>query len=294
MKKILSLMLIVILSISIVGCNKGKVEDTKEVNQTNETKERFSMSEKGNCKFYITTSETLTSENGAIPYIYLEDEDTLMQIGYDARGFDSSKLTYIYVDGKLVSKESMCEQFQSSIDLQKDIIKYGKHKVEVIQYKNSESDNKDDVEVYKIAQYVVTKYDSEFQKGNEECKKQMKLKSDDKEIKEDKKDLENTQKENVTKDDQSDNSNKTIKKSSSSKSNTSSRKSHNKHKQKHTEESNSNIKHDDDGVYLICPNCNKLVRTDHTCPICGANVNEGIPDDYEDINEGDMTNGDEE
>ncbi|WP_434794662.1 hypothetical protein TPDSL_17760 [Terrisporobacter petrolearius] len=296
MKKLLSLMLVLIMSLT-VACNKSekKVEQTQEVNETQETKERFSMTEKGDCKFYITTSETLTSENGAIPYIYLEDENTLMQIGYDARDFDSSKLSYIYIDGELVSKESISEEYQSTLNLEKNSIKYGKHKVEVVQYKSSESENKEDVEVYKVAQYVVTNDDSEFTKGNEECKKQMKLKSDQKEDKKESEETkEDAQNQGVVY--KSDNSNKTSKKSSSSKSNTSSKKSENKNE--------SNKKGDDKlppgGYYVTCPECGRQVYTINGDWDCGCyddrydNVDDNNSNNYDEGDNSNNNSGDEE
>lgn len=252
MKKILSLMISLILVLGIVGCNKTE-------KKAEEIKERFNMSEKGDCNFYITTGENITSENGAIPYIYLENEDTLMQIGYDAEGFDGSKLSYIYIDGELVSKETLSEDCQGTLNLEKSSVKYGKHKVEVVQYKSSESDNKEDVGIYKVAQYVVTNDDAEFAKGNEECKKQMKLKTDDKDKKEDKKESEDkSDKTKVSKDKQSDNSNKTTKKTSGNKSNTSSKKP-------------SNENYDDSKI--SCPNCGRKIvansNIEINCPYCG-------------------------
>lgn len=288
MKKILSLMLIVILSISIVGCNKSenKVEEVNEVNETKEVKERFSMSEKGDCNFYIKTGEDTTSENGAIPYICLEDENTVMQIGYVSKEFDSSKLSYIYIDGELVSKETLSQDCEGTLTLEKNSVKYGKHKVEVVQYKSSESENKEDVEVYKMAQYVVTKDDLEFTKGNEECKKQMKLNSEDKET-EDKSDETKDDAQNQSEVYKSDNSDKTSRKSSSSKSNTSSKKSENKNK--------SNKNHDDElppgGYYVTCPECGRQVYTINGDWDCGCssddyNNNNNVDDDRSDKGDG--------
>lgn len=289
MKKILSLMLIVILSISVVGCNKSenKVEEVNEVNETKEVKERFGMSEKGDCNFYIKTGEDTTSENGAIPYIYLEDENTIMQIGYVAKEFDSSKLSYIYIDGELVSKETLSQDCEGTLTLEKNSAKYGKHKVEVAQYKSSESDNKDDVEVYKMAQYVVTKDDAEFSKGNEECKKQMKIKSDGKEGKKESEKIKereyDTPKQDTTH--RSGNSNKTSKESSSSKSNTSSKKSENKN------ESNDNY----DDSKISCPNCGRKISANNNieinCPYCGYYHNSSTDEEeiYDDNYQGEDT-----
>lgn len=47
----------------------------------------------------------------------------------------------------------------------------------------------------------------------------------------------------------------------------------NSNKQNSNKESETGIKHDTDGLYTICNNCGKTVRTrDGICPVCGADV----------------------
>ncbi len=94
----------------------------------------------------------------------------MTQIGYEATGFDSSKITYMYIDGKLTSKETFSDDCEGTITLDDSYLTCTKHKIEIVQYKDTESENEEDIEVYKVAQYIVTNNDSEFTKGNEKCK----------------------------------------------------------------------------------------------------------------------------
>ena len=76
----------------------------------------------------------------------------LIQIGVATEGFDGSKLSYIYVDGSLNSKEQLGDG-QTSIDLTDDLLSVGTHKVEVLQYNNDDASS--DVVTYKSASYEV-------------------------------------------------------------------------------------------------------------------------------------------
>ena len=151
MKRIISLLLSIIMCITLIGCSTTEQEKSDNNINAKQTKNNdlgLDIDEIGDCTFYITTGDDITSENGAIPYIYLQDENTVMQIGYVAEGFDGSKLSYIYIDGELAQKETLSKDYQGTINLENDTIKFGKHKVEVVQYKDSESKNKEDIEVY--------------------------------------------------------------------------------------------------------------------------------------------------
>lgn len=66
-------------------------------------------------------------------------KDTLLnQIGLSSENFDGSKLSYIYIDGMLNTKEQLGEMSQITMDLEKDALKNGEHKVEIVQYDNDE------------------------------------------------------------------------------------------------------------------------------------------------------------
>jgi hypothetical protein len=61
--------------------------------------------------------------------------------------------TYIYVDGMLNTKEQLGEMTQTSLTLEKDALKEGTHKVEVVQYEND--DLKGKAITYKTASYEI-------------------------------------------------------------------------------------------------------------------------------------------
>lgn len=66
-------------------------------------------------------------------------EDTLLnQIGLSSENLDGSKLSYIYIDGMLNTKEQLGEMSQVTMTLENDALKNGKHKVEIVQYDNDE------------------------------------------------------------------------------------------------------------------------------------------------------------
>lgn len=287
MKKILSLLVSGIICVSMVGCSSNTEREKSDNNinaeQTKNNDLGLDIDEKGDCNFYIQTGDDITSENGAIPYIYIETEDMLTQIGYVAEGFDGSKLSYIYIDGELVQKETLSKDCQGTINLEKNSVKYGKHKIEVIQYKDAESKNKEDIEVYKVAQYVVTNDDEEFAKGNEACKKQMKSNIDEEESK--------SQEDN--------NSNKTSTVSndkSNIKSNASSNKSDTKNENKD--------KNEEDDSKISCPNCGRKISAlnnlEINCPYCGyysnsdTGENEVYDDNYNNSNSNQNSNIDSE
>lgn len=105
----------------------------------------------GSGTMYLATSGG-TSENGEVPVVYASSEDLLIQIELDTFDFDGSKLSYIYIDGMLYSKEQLGET-QMPIDLSEDSLKTGAHKVEVLQYSNDDSSS--DVVTYKTASYEI-------------------------------------------------------------------------------------------------------------------------------------------
>ena len=105
----------------------------------------------GNGTMYISTPDG-TSENNAVPVLFVEADDSLIQIGLNSAEMDGSKLSYIYVDGMLNTKEQLADS-QITLDLQKDALATGTHKVEVVQYDNDQPDGK--MVTYKAASYEV-------------------------------------------------------------------------------------------------------------------------------------------
>ena len=81
-----------------------------------------------------------SSENENIPIIFV-DSETLIQIGLDSLDFDGSKLSYIYVDGMLATKEQLAHS-QISLDLTGDMLSVGTHMVQVVQYDSDDPSGK--------------------------------------------------------------------------------------------------------------------------------------------------------
>ena len=100
---------------------------------------------------YISTPAG-TSENGAVPVLFISEDDILLQIGLDTVDFDGGHLSHIYVDGMLSATEQLGES-QISLDLSGDALAAGQHDVEVVQYDTDELDGQ--MITYKSAAYEV-------------------------------------------------------------------------------------------------------------------------------------------
>lgn len=87
------------------------------------------------CKWCILL---LIYKNGNALIVFVGQDTLLEQIGLSAENFDGSKLSYVYIDGMLNTKEQLGEMTQTTITLQDNSLKEGKHKVEVVQYDNDE------------------------------------------------------------------------------------------------------------------------------------------------------------
>ena len=92
----------------------------------------------GNGTIYVSTPGG-TSENGAVPILYIAEDEFYTQISLDATDFDGSKLSYIYLDGKLATKEQLADT-QMILELKtSEQLSEGTHKVEVLQFDNDET-----------------------------------------------------------------------------------------------------------------------------------------------------------
>ena len=155
MKKIFYAFLIFAISVCFVAC--GSEDTSTSKNSEEATVERDlpegDYSDMGDGMMYIST-ESGTSENGNVPIIYLDPEEEVwvLQIGMYTEGFNGSLISYINVDGVEISKEQLGDA-QISIDLEKDQLTEGKHKVEVVQY--TDNDKSKDMVTYKSAEYEV-------------------------------------------------------------------------------------------------------------------------------------------
>lgn len=163
-RKIVALMLVAMTAINVTACGNSsdssaeKESATTEAQGANAEKEAPAKDlpdgdyqDTGVGTMYLSTAGG-TSEDGNIPVVYSGSDDVLIQIGVSTEGFDGSKLSYIYIDGLLNSKEQLSDG-QTSIDLTDDDLSVGTHKVEVLQYNNDDASS--DIVTYKAASYEV-------------------------------------------------------------------------------------------------------------------------------------------
>lgn len=108
-------------------------------------------SDMGDGTMYLSTVGG-TTENDNVPALFETSDTVLETIEIDTTGFDGSKLSYIYIDGMLNTKEQLGDS-QSSISLEKDALAEGTHKVEVVQYDTNEPDGT--MVTYKTASYEI-------------------------------------------------------------------------------------------------------------------------------------------
>ena len=157
-KKILGLVLVGVLALGMIGCSNSKEENKANENTTKEEvsskKDIPSGLDKeiGNGTIVLSTAGG-TTENGNIPTVFVGQDTLLEQIGLSAENFDGSKLSYVYIDGMINTKEQLGEMTQTTITLQDNSLKEGKHKVEVVQYDNDEQTG--NPITYKVATYEV-------------------------------------------------------------------------------------------------------------------------------------------
>lgn len=159
-KRILWLVLAVALAIGIMECSNSKDKTKGNIN-TVTTKEEVSSKkdilegldkEMGNGSVVLSTAGG-TSENGNTPTIFGGQATQLDQIGLSPENFDESKLSYVYTDGMLNTKEQLGEMSQTAITIQDNSLKEVNHKIEVVQYDNDEQTGT--LVTYKVANYEV-------------------------------------------------------------------------------------------------------------------------------------------
>lgn len=157
-KKIVGLVLVGVLALGMIGCSNSKEENKANENTTKEEvsskKDIPSGLDKeiGNGTVVLSTTGG-TTENGNTPVVFVGQDTLLEQIGLSAENFDGSKLSYVYIDGMINTKEQLGEMTQTTITLQDNSLKEGKHKVEVVQYDNDEQTG--NPVTYKVATYEV-------------------------------------------------------------------------------------------------------------------------------------------
>lgn len=157
-KKIVGLVLVGVLALGMIGCSNSKEENKANENTTKEevsSKKDIPSGldkEVGNGSVVLSTTGG-TTENVNTPVVFVGQDTLLEQIGLSAENFDGSKLSYVYIDGMLNTKEQLGEMTQTTITLQDNSLKEGKHKVEVVQYDNDEQTG--NPVTYKVATYEV-------------------------------------------------------------------------------------------------------------------------------------------
>lgn len=150
MKKITALVLVFAIALVLVACGDNastKEEKSKEKKVEKDFEGEYS--DMGAGEIVISTPSG-TSEDGNVPVLFTGEDDILIDIGLDTYELDGSRLSYIYVDGMEKDKKQLGDA-QTSIELKKNDLKPGKHKVEVVQYDNDKPDG--NVVTYKVAYY---------------------------------------------------------------------------------------------------------------------------------------------
>ncbi|MBC1671227.1 hypothetical protein HB950_02715 [Listeria welshimeri] len=159
MKKLLLLAgLLIVFSFCLTACGSSDDSTEKKVTNKESAKDKkkstdvvFPEKELGQGKIILKT-ESGSSEDGNVPFIYKDDDLLTPFIGFEAWEFDGSKLTYIYIDDGLNSKEQLANT-QTSLDLTTSDYETGVHEVKAVQFDNDKDTGK--IITYKTAKYEV-------------------------------------------------------------------------------------------------------------------------------------------
>ena len=140
-KNLFKFMVVTILLIALVGCgnkNSASNENVKKENVESENTANTveNVEDVGEGTFYLE-NESGTTENGDPIVIYEDGTTQVMQIGITTNNFNGGKLTFIYVDGELLSKEQFGDS-ASSIDLTQKELGEGLHQVVLKQFENDD------------------------------------------------------------------------------------------------------------------------------------------------------------
>ncbi|EAF0864359.1 hypothetical protein CFF26_14550 [Listeria monocytogenes] len=159
MKKLLLLAgLLIVFSFGLTACGSSDDSTEKKVTNKESAKDKkkstdvvFPEKELGQGKIILKT-ESGSSEDGNVPFMYKDDDLLTPYIGFEAWEFDGSKLTYIYIDDGLNSKEQLANT-QTSLDLTTSDYETGVHEVKAVQFDNDKETGK--IITYKTAKYEV-------------------------------------------------------------------------------------------------------------------------------------------
>lgn len=154
--------LVIFTALSLAAC--GSSDNSSSANSSSKTSESTTVSsaeskkdlpseDQGTGTMYLSGPGG-TTENGETLTIFDDGDTQVMQIGMDVSELDGNKISYIYIDGMLSSKDQLSTG-QSTINLEKEYLVSGKHTINLIQYDNNKEDGS--IITNKIANYEVTK-----------------------------------------------------------------------------------------------------------------------------------------
>lgn len=154
--------LVILAALSLAAC--GSSDNSSSANSSSKTSESTTVSsaeskkdlpyeDQGTGTMYLSGPGG-TTENGETLTIFDDGDTQVMQIGMDVSELDGNKLSYIYIDGTLSSKEQLSTG-QSTLDLTKKYLTPGKHTINLVQYDNNNEDGS--IITNKVANYEVTK-----------------------------------------------------------------------------------------------------------------------------------------
>ncbi|PZG35467.1 hypothetical protein C2D64_00085 [Listeria ivanovii] len=167
MKKLLllvSLSIFLSLGLSACGNNGAQKEESapKKAESASKKEDAGKEKKKTSIKFpdkelgkgrFILRTESGSSENGNIPFMYREKDELTPFIGFEAWEFDDSKLSYIYIDDTLNLKTKFSD-IQTFLDLTAaSEYEVGTHEIKVVQFDNDKETGK--VVTYKTAKYEI-------------------------------------------------------------------------------------------------------------------------------------------
>ena len=154
--------LVILAALSLAAC--GSSDNSSSANSSSKPSESTTVSsaeskkdlpseDQGTGTMYLSGPGG-TTENGETLTIFDDGDTQVMQIGMDVSELDGNKISYIYIDGMLSSKDQLSTG-QSTINLEKEYLVPGKHTINLIQYDNNKEDGS--IITNKIANYEVTK-----------------------------------------------------------------------------------------------------------------------------------------
>lgn len=143
------LLLLCLMMMFTGGCSKEVVENRVEVEKIIPSGVEGNLG-KGSI---IVTTHVSSSEDGSIPTVYRDEKKGLGQVGLRAKGFDDSRASYIYIDGKLNTVENLGESTSVTLTICDSDLQEGKHQIEVVQFDNDKTNGKPIT--YKKCEYEV-------------------------------------------------------------------------------------------------------------------------------------------